>query len=342
VFLIFGTLQVVSGLIYGIPMPLRPLKAVAAISIAMGLSADTVNNAGLLLGILMLILSLTGSIEYISKVVPNCVIRGIQFGLGMKLALLAMNIYIPSYEMTGVVIAVVGIIFIFIYSNNAKYPPVLFVLIFGALFGIYLYYQNRFIPNIADYSSSSHTFNSVSVLNLLALLVLPQIALSIGNSILATKNLVNDYFPKVSITERKLGLTYSIFNIITPFLGGVPVCHGSGGLAGHYRFGARTGGSLVIYGLFLILLGLVFYKNINLVFIILPLPILGVILLFEGIAIGRLVKKAKGKFDFYLAILIGFICAFLSYGFIIGLVAGTLVYITYNYLKRRSVQNVKS
>lgn len=332
VFVVFGILQILSAFIYGIPMPLQPLKAVAAVAIAMGLSGEMVAHAGLLLGISMLILTLTGSIDFISKIVPNCVIRGIQFGLGIKLALIAVTVYIPSCEAPGILIAGLSIVFILLFSGNAKIPPILPVFIIGTLFGICLYQQHGFVPDIFNHLPPNKAPNSESLINLLPLIVLPQIALSIGNSLLATKKLVDDYFPRKPIPEKKLSMTYSIFNIIIPFFGGVPVCHGSGGLAGHYRFGARTGGSLVIYGFFLILMGIVFHNSVELILIVFPLPILGVVLLFEGAAIGRLVKKAGGGFDFSLAVMVGLACAFLEFGFISGLVLGTFAYSVYKHL----------
>jgi hypothetical protein len=80
------------------------------------------------------------------------------------------------------------------------------------------------------------------------LLALPQIPLSLGNSLYASKQIIRDYFPQKEIPLRKIGFTYSLMNILSPFFGGIPVCHGSGGLAGNYVFGPRTGGSIVIYG----------------------------------------------------------------------------------------------
>ncbi len=88
------------------------------------------------------------------------------------------------------------------------------------------------------------------------LLAIPQLALSFGNSILATRQVTADLFPQRDLTTKRIGLTYSTMNLINPFFGGVPTCHGSGGMVGHYTFGARTGGSVIIYGLFYLILGL--------------------------------------------------------------------------------------
>jgi Molybdate transporter of MFS superfamily len=44
-------------------------------------------------------------------------------------------------------------------------------------------------------------------------------------------------------------------NLLSASVGGVPMCHGAGGMAGHVQFGARTGGAIVILGVILFLTG---------------------------------------------------------------------------------------
>lgn len=313
---------------------MQPLKAVAAITITLGLSGQMVTQAGLILGVFMLLLTLTGCIEYILKTVPECVIRGIQFGLGIKLALLALTVFIPSYGYSGLAISAICMVFLAFYSGSIKFPPLLIVLIAGAFAGTFLLAEKSSITGLLGYSQQSPGSGYMTLVNLIPLVVIPQIALSIGNSLLATRKLADDFFPAAKVTVKKLSLTYSFFNMLIPFLGGIPVCHGSGGLAGHYRFGARTGGSLIIYGIVLITLGVSFHENPALILKILPLPILGVILFFEGITVGRMVIKTRGIQELSLAAAIGLICAFVEYGFILGLVLGTLSYFTLKYLEK--------
>jgi len=158
-------------------------------------------------------------------------------------------------------------------------------------------------------------------------LALPQIPLSLGNSIFATKQLAQDYFPEKKITAKGIGFTYSAMNIISSFFGGLPVCHGSGGIAGHYTFGGRTGGSTFIYGLFYLLLGLFFSGNAVETLQIFPKPILGVILLFEGIALILLIKDIiTDKKMFFIAVIVGICANGLPNGYLIGMVIGTILY----------------
>jgi MFS superfamily sulfate permease-like transporter len=125
---------------------------------------------------------------------------------------------------------------------------------------------------------------------------------------------------------RKLCITYSLINMIVPFFGGIPVCHGSGGMAGHYAFGGRTGASVVIYGSLFLLLGLLFGSGFQHIAAIFPLPMLGVILMFEGFALmKRSHDVAASKEDFAAVLLVGLMAAGLPYGFLIAVILGTIL-----------------
>ncbi len=89
-------------------------------------------------------------------------------------------------------------------------------------------------------------------------LTLPQIPLTLGNAMIAIVDMNNDLFPDRKVTEKKMAVSQGIMNLVAPIFGGVPMCHGAGGMAGHVRFGAKTGGALVILGSILVLIGLFF------------------------------------------------------------------------------------
>jgi MFS superfamily sulfate permease-like transporter len=159
------------------------------------------------------------------------------------------------------------------------------------------------------------------------LLALPQIPLSIANSVLATRQLAEDLFPGRRITAPQIGWTYSLMNLLNPFLGGIPTCHGSGGMAGHYAFGGRTGGSVVIYGMMYVVAGVFFGPGFQSVIQIFPLPILGVLLFFEAITLLALLSDLAGqKVDFLLALMVGVVASSVPYGYLAGLAAGLLCY----------------
>jgi MFS superfamily sulfate permease-like transporter len=66
-------------------------------------------------------------------------------------------------------------------------------------------------------------------------------------------------------------------------------------MAGHIRFGARTGGALVILGVVVLFTGLFLSDSVTLLFQIFPRPILGVILFFAGVELAMVVRDIKLK-----------------------------------------------
>src|SRR5262245_4709838 len=87
-------------------------------------------------------------------------------------------------------------------------------------------------------------------------LALPQAALMLGNAIIATKEENNALFPDRPVSIRLLAADHGVMNLLGVVLGGVSMCRGAGGMAGHIRFGARTGGALVMLGTLLLIVAL--------------------------------------------------------------------------------------
>ncbi len=171
------------------------------------------------------------------------------------------------------------------------------------------------------------------------LLAVPQIPLTIGNSILATKSHYQMLFPdRQPIPTKKLSLSIGGLNIIPVMLGGFPVCHGAGGLAGHYRFGARTGGALFIIGSFLIVLGVLFGNVLLQIFSLIPLTILGVLLFFAGLELMSSIRDIdfENRNDVFVLLFVAAISLGIRpFGFAIGLVGGMiLAYV----LRRRAIR----
>jgi hypothetical protein len=328
VLVVFGVLQVVTGLVYRMPMPVQPLKAVAAIVIAQQVSADVVYGGGLAIGLLMLALVLTGGLDWLARVVPKVVVRGIQCGLGLQLGRLAVADYVPSGGPAGYVLAAVAFVIVVALLGNRRVPPAPIVLALGALFALVV--GGASAPAAAAlgvHLPVPHLPNVSAIASGFVLLALPQIPLSLGNSVLATKQVAADLFPeREPLTIRRIGLTYSLMNIVSPFVSGIPVCHGSGGMAGHYAFGGRTGGSVIVAGVGLATLGLLFGGSIGQVALFFPKPMLGVLLLVEGVAILALLRDlTNSPRDFAMAMLLGVIAAGLPYGYLVALVLGTVL-----------------
>jgi MFS superfamily sulfate permease-like transporter len=112
-----------------------------------------------------------------------------------------------------------------------------------------------------------------------------------------------------------------------PWFSGIPVCHGCGGIAGHYAFGARTGGAVIIYGSLYLLLGLFLSGQISHVIEVFPKPILGVVLLFEAVTLLLFIRDQAGsQRDLMIALLVAMIAFTLPQGYVVGLLVGTAIY----------------
>lgn len=328
VLIAYGLMHIMTGIIYGIPMSVQPLKAVAMIVIAQQISPDTIYGGGLAIGALMLLLTVTGLVDLISKYIPKVVVRGIQFGLGLQLSMIALKQYVLSDALTGIIIAVVAFAITLLLMGNRKYPPAIFIILLGIGYAVITHFDllSDIRPVIAE-MPVLRIPEWTDILTGFLILALPQIPLSIGNSIIATQRVASDLFPEKKLSLRKISLTYSIMNLINPFIGGIPVCHGSGGIAGHYAFGARTGGSVLIYGSIFLTIGLFFSSSFQAIVNIFPLPVLGIILLFEGLWLMMFIKDIiDSKKSFFIALLTALMAAFLPYGYLIGMVTGTILY----------------
>lgn len=324
---VFGGLQILTALTYGIPMPVQPLKAVAALVIAQHIAGNIIYGAGISIGAVMLLLTVTGSLDWIARLIPPVVVRGIQFGLGLQLSQVALATYIQSEGVAGYLLAGLSFIIVLSLVGNKKFPPAIPVICLGVLYA--LLFNGHTIVSALHVDVTLPSVRTPSLEDIgqgFLLLAIPQIPLSLGNSLLATQRIAADFFPERAVSMRTLGWTYSVMNLVAPFFGGIPVCHGSGGMAGHYTFGARTGGSVVIYGIVYIILGVFFSQGFAQFTHVFPLPILGVILLFESIALMRLAKDTMhSTADFSIVLIVGLLSFGLPYGYLAGMIVGTIM-----------------
>ncbi len=327
VLVMLGVMQVLTGITYRMPMPVQPLKAMAAIVIAQRAPAATLYGGGLAIGLVMLLLAATGLLDWLGRVVPRCVVRGIQLGLGLQLASVALGKFVQADGRAGYALAAGAFIITILLLGNRRFPAALPVILLGLGYATLFHWDGTAARAFAFHLPSLHVPQPADILTGFLVLALPQIPLSLGNSVLATRQLAADLFPDRRLTIRKIGLTYALMNLVNPWFGGVPTCHGAGGLAGHFAFGGRTGGSVVIYGAILVLLGLFFGAGFDTVAKTFPLPMLGILLLFEALALIWLVRDtATSRTEFPLAVLVGLLAVGLPYGYLIGLVVGTVLF----------------
>jgi MFS superfamily sulfate permease-like transporter len=329
VLIVFGLMQVLSGLIYRMPMPVQPLKAMATLVIAQKIAGPVLLGAGLAIGAVMLLLSVAGLLDKVAQYVPRSVVRGLQFGLGLSLCGLAFREYIGADQLAGYVLAGAGFILIIVLMHNKKYPASLAVILLGVIYAVLFKLDFTMLPSAFGLNLPQTILPTwEDITRGFVLLTLPQLPLSLANSILATRQVAEDLFPERNdITIRRIGLTYGAMNLIVPLLNGIPCCHGAGGMVGHYVFGGRTGGSVIIYGMLYLMLGLFAGDGFQQLVHIFPLPLLGVILVFEGLALMALIRDTvSSKGDFQVALLTGIMAFGLPYGFAIALLTGMVVH----------------
>ena len=323
--LMFGLLQMASGALYGIPMPVQPLKAMAAIMLAQKLSPGTLAGGGLVIGVAMLLLAATGLLDWLARVVPKEVVRGIQLGLGLTLATLALK-YVGTDGAPGYVLAAVCLAVLLVLRGHRRIPAPLLVMGFGVLYALVQLRGHSLAGVVGLRLPTFHAPTRVEITQGALLLALPQIPLSLGNSVIATSQTTRDLFPDRAVSVRKIGVTYGLMNLVAPWFGGVPVCHGCGGLVGFHGFGGRTGGAPMIYGAMYVVLGLAFAPGFSEVVRVFPMPVLGVVLLFEALSLMTLVRDvATERSTLWVAAGVAAAVVGLPYGYLVGLVFGTLV-----------------
>jgi hypothetical protein len=281
ILLFFGIWFILTGLYYRLPIPLEPMKAIAVIVIAGGIGSGEIAAAGLILGVLFLVLGYGRCFEVIEKWVPESVVRGIQLGLALILFKASVDFVIKDSFFFVLGIAIIVAFILLVHYRKVPDLSSICVIAVGVVGGIILHgipplslipAPQLVIPLPTDFPSALST------------LVLPQVVLTIANAILATSLLTKDFFGK-DVPPKKFSTTIGLMNLTSVPFGGFPMCHGAGGLAGQYRYGARTGGASIIAGLIFITLALFFTSPE--VLSIVAVGVLGALLVFVGIEMGR-------------------------------------------------------
>ncbi len=325
--IVFGLGQILTGLIYGIPMPVQPLKAMATIMLAQKLSAGTLAGGGLVIGVVMLLLALSGLLDLLARIVPGEVVRGMQLGLGVTLATLALKQYAGADGAPGYALAALAFLVLVGLRRLQRFPAPLLVIGLGIAYALAFKVDGHDLASGVGLRLPSVVVPTwKEVADGALLLALPQIPLSLGNSVIATSRTSADLFPESPVTVKKIGTTYGLMNLLGPWFGGLPVCHGCGGMVGFHAFGARTGGAPIIYGALFLVLGLFFAPGFSQVVEVFPMPVLGVVLLVEAIALMMLARDAvQTRPTAWVAFAVAAAVVALPYGYVVGLVAGSLL-----------------
>jgi MFS superfamily sulfate permease-like transporter len=319
-FIWMGLVNIATGLVYRLPMPVEPKKVVAVAAISQRWPAPLVYASGLGLGITWFVLALTGLMRYIVRWTPMFVVRGIQLALGIMLAWEGLKMM-----RSNLLLGLIAIAIVLLLRENRYAPAAIVLMALGV--GIVAWRgELRGTLELAVTLPPLTVPHLDDVWRAMLLAGFAQIPLSITNAVIATAALIRDYFPDKPVREERLMLNMGFMNVIPAFFGGMPLCHGAGGLAGQYYFGARTGGTNIIEGVIEISLGLFLGKSIGNLLAAFPMPLVGGMMFLVGIELGKVVVKLRG-WKLWLALLTAAVSVVsnMAVGFIVGLAAACLV-----------------
>ena len=305
-----------AGLLYRVPVPVQPLKAFGAIAIAQGLGSSEIAAGALLMGGVFVVLGASGWLDRVAKVFPQPIIRGVQLSVGLLFCQLAWNLTTappaaftdhahPIWWLTGggAVVAMAALLM--------RHHNVTLILVVLAIIGMVGSYHGSLTLG----PSSLHVPQlSIQAFTTAAIaLVLPQLPLTFANSCLATADAARTYFGPAADRVRpgRLALTLGVANLLAGGIGGMPVCHGAGGMTAHRSFGARTGGAPVMLGTVLLVLGVAIGASLAAALAGFPLPILAGLLAVAGLLHIALLKDLRQPSDWTMAIAVG-VTGFLS------------------------------
>ncbi len=347
IFLPVGLFYIFSGLYYRVPTAVQPMKVISAYAVATALSAQQIMAATLVMAVILLIIGTSGAMSWISRHTPKSVVRGVQLSTGVVLMTQGVKCMVGNSTLqqlsqmaepylswqhigpvpVGIPIGIAGMLLTLFLLDNRKLPAGLVVICFGVVLGIAL----------GAYRSLNDFGLQIGIPQLMPLglpakidftfaffaLVLPQIPMTIGNAVLANADLSQQYFGDASrkVTAKSLCISMSLANLLAFAFGGMPMCHGAGGLAAHYRFGARTAGSNLMIGIFMVAAVLLVGDQLLSLFHLIPYAILGVLLFFAGGQLALTITDMQKRSEMFIALsMLGIALATnLAVGFLTGL-----------------------
>jgi len=293
----FGVFKVIVGLYFKTPMPVQPMKAIGGMAIAHpeSITHGMIWGSGVFTAVFWFVMGMTGAVSWLHRITSRPIIRGIMLGLGLSFVL-------EGVKMMGdqPVVAVIAVAGTFFMLDRKKIPAMLILLAFGISVALV---SNPSLWNELTQISARLRFpeiylGKITWQDLVAgtlILGLPQAPLTLGNAIIGTAEENNELFPDRPAKVKTIAIDHGIMNIFSASIGGIPLCHGAGGMAGHVRFGARTGGALVILGVIVLILGLFFSDSVATIFKFFPPSILGVILFFTGLELASITRDIGSK-----------------------------------------------
>ncbi len=322
-----GVAYIIAGWYFRLPMPIQPLKAFSVIAIAQALSPSVIAAGALLMSLCLFLLASTRAIEYLNRVVPQEVVRGVQFGLGVLLIRSAAGMVftkpflvggegrryldLAGFDVSvGVLVGLLSVLLLLLFIWRPLLPAGAVVAAFGVAVGLAIEGDGIRLslgpapfgfawPEAGDFSKA------------FVVLVIPQLPLTVTNAVIATVDTARSYFGEDArrVTPVRTSLSMVVGNLWAGLAGGLPVCHGSGGLTAHFRMGARTPVSTSVTGAMLITVALLFGSSALEVRSLVPYAVLGALLLYVGVQHLLLGLKVKDPRHLVVIAVVGAIAA---------------------------------
>jgi MFS superfamily sulfate permease-like transporter len=274
-------------------MPVQPMKAVSAVILTGGLRPGEVAAAGMMLGVVLLVLGITGWIGRLARMIPQSISAGLQLGLGLLMGVLGIKLMLETPW-----IGFGSLALLFLLTRIPRCPAAPITLGTAAVVGwlsssAVMPHQIGLAPSLPQLVIPTWS----EVWRSLEIAVLPQLSLTLTNAVIVTASLSRELFPETGsiASERNLSLSSGLANVLLCAFGAMPMCHGAGGLQAQYRFGARTGLTPIIFGVVVLALAIGFADHAAALFAIIPIGAVGALLILAGtdLAISRRLFDGK-------------------------------------------------
>ncbi|KAI8909617.1 hypothetical protein EDD86DRAFT_190509 [Gorgonomyces haynaldii] len=348
--LVFGGIyNILTGFYYDIPMAVQPMKSIASIALLSNMPREQVVSAGMSVSAFLLVLVLTRTLHLVQKWIPLCLVRGIQLGTGLGLFSSGIKSIQSSagWNFTGFawmnnyVIAMLSMLLVLVMYPAKRNYSALILFLFGVIASVIVIasagtsvpfqvaFETPFVPSADDFYQGFIRAG------------LGQIPLTLLNSVIAVSMLADDLFPEKApaAPTDSVAVSVGLMNLISGWFGSVPYCHGSGGLAGQYRFGARSGKSIIFLGTVKLLAGIFFGTSLAVVFKNIPSAVLGILLVVAGMQLtsitldlGKFEESLEHRNAYMVMLLTGSTTVFFANDGI-GFLTGAVAYIILNHVK---------
>jgi predicted benzoate:H+ symporter BenE len=276
----FAAFLIATGLCYGLPLPVQPMKAISAVILTGGLRPGEVAAAGIMIGVVLLVLGITGWIGRLARVIPQSVSAGLQLGLGLLMGVLGLKLILQNFWLG------FGSLALLFALTRIPRCPAAPIALAAAMIAGWVTGNVGSAPEITVKPVMPHLIvpSWAEVWRSFEVAVLPQLSLTLTNAVIVTASLSRELFPSTGAvaSERRLALSSGLANMLLCPLGAMPMCHGAGGLAAQFRFGARSGLAPIIFGAVLLVLAAGFADHAAALFALIPIGAVGSLLIFAG------------------------------------------------------------